>query len=827
MSQEKIKHAECDKAPIHNLGTIQPFGFVLIYTHQWQLLDYAGIIPFQITLDQTNTEPCETARIAEQLAQLNFVEYDKCCILYHYDNEDYDCYAHNNGAVFIVECLARTFHHQLPRQHDLLKRVKQITTNAPSLLYIQQEFVAMIAQLSGFNRVMMYCFDKDWNGEVVAEVKNNEMQSYLHHHFPATDIPEPVRNLYTKNPVRVIFSSLQESATFTHDASPDMSTAFLRGAVSIHRTYLQNMWVGASMSLSIHVNGKLWGLIACHHTSEKVVALSDISSYEFLSSLFSIAIENYINLQNFTERYQKCLELDQLRERVKDKLFSTDLTASFGYLIEHLCPILKVDAALMINQSGEAIASSNITINTATLTPFYQQLKQQTLPFICENTQRCHLELCSNGQYAGIVALEINIKNQKFILCFFRLAIEKTITWAGKPAKDTTSGHISPRHSFDAWLELKKDECIPFSDAEKQLILVLSNKIQDSIQRGLELKEQEELLKRASISFEKQRQAEYLALVEVMILTLDKQGCIKSINRKGCEILEYSEDELVGKNWFSTCIAVKEREHIYNIYLQVISGQAKASEYYENSVITKNGKLRLIAWHNTNLYDQDGSISGLLTSGEDISDKKNAENKLLKLNKKLEQLNKKLEKQAIIDPLTALYNRRHYNTVISTYLNTLARSNRYLGFLIVDIDNFKRYNDRYGHPEGDVVLKHVAHSLKKTLKRQSDAVFRLGGEEFGALVLANKPEDIVMICQRVLITIEQLAIEHKDNDHYGCVTISGGLRIVCCAEKTTSSALYRDADQALYQAKSLGRNQMVVSNNHEQSFLQDGNNDVT
>ena len=117
--------------------------------------------------------------------------------------------------------------------------------------------------------------------------------------------------------------------------------------------------------------------------------------------------------------------------------------------------------------------------------------------------------------------------------------------------------------------------------------------------------------------------------------------------------------------------------------------------------------------------------------------------------------------------------------------------------------------------------------MKKTLKRQSDAVFRLGGEEFGALVLANKPEDIVMICQRVLITIEQLAIEHKDNDHYGCVTISGGLRIVCCAEKTTSSALYRDADQALYQAKSLGRNQMVVSNNHEQSFLQDGNNDVT
>lgn len=114
----------------------------------------------------------------------------------------------------------------------------------------------------------------------------------------------------------------------------------------------------------------------------------------------------------------------------------------------------------------------------------------------------------------------------------------------------------------------------------------------------------------------------YLEVAEVMMLVLNPQGEVVLINRKGCQILGYQEPELIGKNWFDACLIPQDRDRVTEAFRQIISGNREAVKYFENPVVTKGGEVRFIAWHNTILTDGEGSISGLLSCGEDITGRK-------------------------------------------------------------------------------------------------------------------------------------------------------------------------------------------------------------
>lgn len=140
---------------------------------------------------------------------------------------------------------------------------------------------------------------------------------------------------------------------------------------------------------------------------------------------------------------------------------------------------------------------------------------------------------------------------------------------------------------------------------------------------------------------ERDRAQRYLDTVEAIIIALDRQGSITLVNRKGCEILGYEEQELLGKNWFETCVPPSERDElidrVFNRYMQ---GDLKTAEYYENPVLVKNGQQRLIAWHNNVLFDGNGNIIGGLSAGEDITERRRNEqknHKLLEENRELTQ----------------------------------------------------------------------------------------------------------------------------------------------------------------------------------------------
>jgi len=170
-----------------------------------------------------------------------------------------------------------------------------------------------------------------------------------------------------------------------------------------------------------------------------------------------------------------------------------------------------------------------------------------------------------------------------------------------------------------------------------------------------------------------------------------------------------------------------------------------------------------------------------------------------------------LHKQATRDPLTGLYNRRFFNTFIEAELAFARRYGATILFGIFDIDNFKLYNDRYGHLEGDEVLRAVSKRVKTICKRRSDFVFRLGGEEFGIYTRLEREENIREYIEHIVKEIEALHIEHIDNAPYGVVTISLGAVIakIDANANVTLEDIYKKADDLMYEAKKAGKNRAV------------------
>ena len=174
-----------------------------------------------------------------------------------------------------------------------------------------------------------------------------------------------------------------------------------------------------------------------------------------------------------------------------------------------------------------------------------------------------------------------------------------------------------------------------------------------------------------------------------------------------------------------------------------------------------------------------------------------------------QKLHHEMEQLSITDQLTGLHNRRYFYTIFPLELRNARRNNRQLYLGLIDIDNFKRYNDTYGHPQGDLVLSRTSATMKSVLRRASDYCFRIGGEEFCILFNESDANNAISLSERLRLAIQDMNITHQENPPFGVVTVSIGLTQApgscdCDLEQVMSTA-----DKALYMAKDKGRNQCV------------------
>ncbi|HOP85830.1 MAG TPA: diguanylate cyclase [Syntrophorhabdaceae bacterium] len=299
------------------------------------------------------------------------------------------------------------------------------------------------------------------------------------------------------------------------------------------------------------------------------------------------------------------------------------------------------------------------------------------------------------------------------------------------------------------------------------------------------LKKKAEILKEAEEEAKKERDLaqHYLNIVGVIILILDKNGNIELINKRGCEILGYKKEELIGKNWFDTFIVDSEKEEVKKVFKGLMNGDLEPFEEHENFIKTKSRGIRIIHWHNTILKDSKGKITGVLSSGEDITEKK--------------QLEEILKSMVITDELTGLNNRRGFLTLAGQQLKIAQRTGENMLLFFIDIDNMKWINDTLGHNAGDIALKNTAKILKETY-RESDIISRFGGDEFAVLVLDTHPSNAQVLIERLKENIKK---QNEKNENGFKFSLSIGFSIFNPENAKSLDELITEADAMMYEDK--------------------------
>ena len=284
-----------------------------------------------------------------------------------------------------------------------------------------------------------------------------------------------------------------------------------------------------------------------------------------------------------------------------------------------------------------------------------------------------------------------------------------------------------------------------------------------------------------------------LALLEkgISIITLDKFAKIKHVNENYLKTCGYSESELMDQEYQSLLMQDECHDSIESFSRKIVEGKGWGGELAH---LTKMKKQHWCEVKFIPIPSQDGNIEGYLVTHQDISHLKGA------------------QKMATTDPLTKINNRRYFYEIFEKEIRRHKREGLTIGFLMIDIDNFKLYNDLYGHLEGDKVLIEVAKVLRETCQRSSDDIFRLGGEEFGVLVINTDRAKTEAFALKIINAIADLGLPHRGNAPYNVVTSSLGGVVVTLNDKEVVLAkdLYAQADRAMYDAKEEGKNRVKI-----------------
>ena len=287
----------------------------------------------------------------------------------------------------------------------------------------------------------------------------------------------------------------------------------------------------------------------------------------------------------------------------------------------------------------------------------------------------------------------------------------------------------------------------------------------------------------------------YINLVNknIIISHTDLDGIITDASEAFCTISGFSKEELIGK----THAVVKHPDtssQVYeNLWETITAGKTWRFEVRNKR---KDGGF---FWADSAIYpdyNYNGEIIGYYAIRHDVTDKK------------------EIETLSITDELTQLYNRRHFYNVFNEEMNRAKRERKIFCLLSLDVDNFKKYNDVYGHQEGDKVLKIISNVLKSHMKRAGDVAFRIGGEEFSAIFIENDENNVFDFTEKIRKSIENQKIAHAQNSASEFVTASFGVVYIDFSvnnhDEVDRDSLYKIADDLLYRAKKSGRNKIVI-----------------
>ncbi|HKA07164.1 MAG TPA: diguanylate cyclase [Gemmataceae bacterium] len=195
---------------------------------------------------------------------------------------------------------------------------------------------------------------------------------------------------------------------------------------------------------------------------------------------------------------------------------------------------------------------------------------------------------------------------------------------------------------------------------------------------------------------------------------------------------------------------------------------------------------------------------------QELDQRRAHERELIDMTDRLKRLNDQLKRLAVLDDLTGVPNRRFFNQLVRKEWGRAAREETPLSLILIDVDVFKAYNDRYGHPAGDACLARVAGALNRVTRRPGDAIARYGGEEFAVLLANTAADGAAVVAEKLRGAVEGLGLEHFESAHR-VVTISLGVATAVPNRRGSPDRLMGAADRALYEAKAGGRNRVGIA----------------
>lgn len=377
--------------------------------------------------------------------------------------------AHRHDQVLIVEFEPVRSPANPAEQGDYYPLVRSFVGKlhlASSVEELLQQSVQQLKRITGFGRVKAYRFDSEGNGQVLAEVADPGYPSYLGLCFPASDIPRQARELYRVNRIRVIEDANYQPSPLVPAANPrtgkalDMSFAALRSVSPVHLQYMRNMGTLASMSLSIVVDGQLWGLVSCHHDQPRPVGLPTRTACELLASVLSLQIES-------REAHASTRKLLDLRQHIVRMISSMADHDSVSDGLRDLPEVLlqfadACGAAVISADRCDLIGKTPPQAQVTALVHWLAQRGEDTV-FHSDNVRRDIDELPELAAHVGgVLAVAISQIHSHYLV-WFRPEQVRTVNWAGQPAKQLgPQGQLDPRHSFERWQEDVRGYCQPW-----------------------------------------------------------------------------------------------------------------------------------------------------------------------------------------------------------------------------------------------------------------------------------------------------------------------------------------------------------------------------
>jgi two-component system, chemotaxis family, sensor kinase Cph1 len=534
--------SNCDAEPIHTPASIQPHGVLMVLTEPdllvWQISDNTESVLQKRPADilgkplESVLGNAQTLAVREQLSTpdprlhspiaLSVLDEKQHLSNIALDNSaaqsavHLDAILHRNGdGHLILELEPRR---ENPPQTDTFRKMRLMLSalqSTKSVRELCQTAVEEIRKVTGFDRVMAYRFDADWNGEVIAEARSEAIEPFLGLYYPASDIPKQARALYLLNPIRLIADVNYAAAgllrlshlggTPTDDRPLDMSYATLRSVSPLHVEYLKNMGVRASMSISLVQNNQLWGLIACHHYDARYVPYEVRSVGEFIAQMLSLQLASKAD----SEQHEHEAHVQATNTRLFD-LMSREENFLAG-LINHSPNVLD-----LVDAAGAALCFEG-HVHTVGAVPPEQEIRalaewlSHSIPETVFATDQLGKHYADAETIrlvsSGLLAIAISKAQGDYVL-WFRPEVVQTVTWGGDPNKpmmaEPDSVRLSPRKSFAAWKEIVRGKSLPWQHYEIEAATELRNTMIDIVLRiSGELKLKADILARLNQELER------------------------------------------------------------------------------------------------------------------------------------------------------------------------------------------------------------------------------------------------------------------------------------------------------------------------------------